>query len=131
MRLKTISPILWTKDLAATTEFYTTVLSFSSRSNFPNFVSLFINDIDIMFVLPQDEPEDCEPAENKEPFFPKPMLTGSIYITTDEVDAIWTSVQGKAQIKMPIGDRDYFMRDFSILDNNGYEICFGQNTSYD
>lgn len=131
MRLKTISPILWTKDLEATIEFYTTVLGFSSRSNFPNFVSLFKNDIDIMFVLPQEEPEDCKPAENKEPFFPKPMLTGSIYITIDEVDAIWDSVQGKAQIKMPIGDRHYFMRDFSILDNNGYEICFGQNTSYD
>lgn len=127
MTLKTISPILWTKNLEETIRFYTTVLGFRSRSNYPGFVSLFKNDIEIMFALPAVEPEAGKNSEEKEPFFPKAMLTGNIYITTDDVNALWEAVQGKAAIESPIADRHYHMRDFSILDNNGYELCFGQN----
>jgi hypothetical protein len=32
-------------------------------------------------------------------------------------------------IKTPIADRTYLMRDFSILDNNGYELVFGEDIS--
>ena len=80
-----------------------------------------------MFIIPQDEPGDCKSPEEKEPFFPRPLLTGSIYIVTEQIDTFWEMVKDKAIIKTPIADREYWMRDFSILDNNGYELVFGEN----
>lgn len=82
-----------------------------------------------MFVLPVDEPEECKDPNNKEEFFPKSQLTGSIYITTEKVDELWEAVKDKATIRSSIADREYMMRDFSILDNNGYELVFGEDIS--
>lgn len=82
-----------------------------------------------MFVLPQDEPEDCKDPNDKEEFFPRPLLTGSIYIYMEHVDELWDFVKDKARIESTIEDREYGMRDFSILDNNGYEIVFGEDLS--
>jgi len=127
--MKRLSPILWTKNLEETISFYQNVLGFKATSNFPNFVYLSRAEVAVMFVLPVDEPEDCKDPDNQEEFFSKPMLTGSIYIYTDEVDELWNSVKDKATIKSALEDREYLMRDFSILDNNGYEIVFGQDIS--
>src|SRR5687768_6303087 len=115
MALHTLSPILWTKNLQETISFYETVLGFKSQSNFPNFASLTRENVEIMFVIPQDEPEDSKDPNDQSEFFPKPVLTGSIFITTDQVDQLWESVKDKAPIKTSIADREYFMRDFSIL----------------
>jgi len=82
-----------------------------------------------MFVLPIEEPEDCKDPKNKEEFFPRPKLTGSIFITIDHVDQLWESVRDKVTIESTILDREYMMRDFSILDNNGYELVFGEDIS--
>ena len=127
--MKKLSPILWTKNLNETILFYENVLGFKATSNFPNFVYLSRGDVGIMFVLPEDEPDDCKDPENREEFFPKPILTGSIYIYLDNVDELWETVNQKAIVKSTLEDREYFMRDFSILDNNGYEIVFGQDIS--
>ena len=81
-----------------------------------------------MFIVPQEESDDCKDPNNKE-FFPKPTLTGSLFITTEQVDKLWESVKDNATIKSSIADRAYWMRDFSILDNNGYELVFGQDIS--
>lgn len=122
MQLQALSPILWAKNLQETITFYETVLGFKSRSNFPNFAALFRDNAEIMFVVPTSEPDDKN-------FFPKPVLTGSIYIFTKDIDEFWESVEDKATIKSPICDRQYLMRDFFIVDNNGYEIVFGEDIS--
>jgi len=127
IELKHLSPILWTKDLAASIQFYTNILGFRAQSNFPNFASLQKGNVEIMLVLPVEEPEDCEDPDNKEQFFEKPTLTGSIYITVTGVDDIWSSVKDRVIIESSIADREYGMRDFSIRDNNGYELVFGEN----
>ncbi|MGC4038526.1 MAG: VOC family protein [Chitinophagaceae bacterium] len=127
MELERLSPILWTKDLAASIQFYTDILGFRAQSNFPNFASLQKGSVEIMLVLPVEEPEDCKDPDNQEPFFVKPKLTGSIYITVSGVDDLWVTVKDKAVIESSIADREYGMRDFSILDNNGYELVFGEN----
>ena len=82
-----------------------------------------------MFVLPTRKPEELKDHGNKEEFFSRPQLTGNIFIFTDQVDQIWDSVKDKVIIKTPIADRAYLMRDFSILDNNGYELVFGEDIS--
>ena len=122
MQLQALSPILWTKNLQETISFYETVLGFKSRSSFPNFAALYRDNAEIMVIVPTGEPGDKD-------FFPKPFLTGSIYIFTQDVDEFWEFVKNKAAIKTPICDREYLMRDFSILDNNGYEIVFGEDIS--
>lgn len=121
MQLQKLSPILWTKNLQETISFYETVLGFKSRSNFSNFVSLYKDNVEIMAIVPTAE------RDEKENFFPKPLLTGSIYIFMKDVDALWETVKNKATIKTSICDREYWMRDFSITDNNGYEIVFGED----
>ncbi|HYC86276.1 MAG TPA: VOC family protein [Chryseosolibacter sp.] len=128
MKLHKLSPILWTKDLPETVRFYENVLGFRSRSNFPDFASLTREEVEIMFIVPQPDPEDCNTG-GEEVFFPKPVLTGSLFITTEEVDKLWEFVKDKATVKSPIANREYLMRDFSILDVNGYELVFGQDIS--
>ena len=126
-KLKFLSPILWTKDLEKTISFYETILGFKKQTQFPNFVSLIRDNVELMFVLPIEEPENGMDPNNTEEFFPKPKLTGSIYITTEKVDELWEFVKDKATVESDICDREYMMRDFSILDNNGYELVFGEN----
>jgi catechol 2,3-dioxygenase-like lactoylglutathione lyase family enzyme len=127
--MKRLSPILWTKNLNETITFYENVLGFKGTSNFPNFVTLTREKVEIMFVVPQDEPEECKDANNKVEFFPRPVLTGSIFILTTQVDELWESVKDRATVRDSIANREYFMRDFSIVDNNGYELVFGQDIS--
>src|SRR5688500_10139066 len=129
MKLHFLSPILWTKDLEQTILFYETVLGFKKQTQYPNFVSLTRDKVELMFVLPIDESEDCKDPNNKQEFFPKPMLTSSIYIITEKVDELWEFVKDKATIEAPVCDKEYMMRDFSILDNNGYELVFGEDIS--
>lgn len=120
MQLQALSPILWTKNLKQTITFYEDVLGFASRSGFPNFVAFYRDNVEIMFVVPT-----VEPGED----FSKLLMTGNIYIFTKGVDELWQSIKDKAAIKTPICDREYLMRDFSILDNNGYEVVFGEDIS--
>jgi catechol 2,3-dioxygenase-like lactoylglutathione lyase family enzyme len=122
MELQALSPILWTKNLNETIDFYESVLGFKCRRNFPNFATLYRDHAEIMIIVPTGEPNDTD-------FFPTPLLTGSIYIFTRDVDELWDSLKDNAQIKSPLCDRQYAMRDFSILDNNGYEIVFGEDIS--
>ena len=128
-QLHFLSPILWTKDLEATASFYESVLGFKKKTQLPNFVALKRDHVEIMFVLPTQEPEDCKDPNNKEEFFPKPAMTGTIYIFTEKVDDLWEALKDKVKVTCSIGDREYLMRDFAILDNNGYELVFGEDIS--
>lgn len=127
MKMQKLAPILWTKDLQATIALYEDVLGFSSRSNFPNFASLTRDNVEIMVIVPTLEPDECRSNNDENAFFAKPKLTGSLFIFMDNVDELWNKVKDKATIKTSIADRDYMMRDFSILDNNGYEVVFGED----
>jgi hypothetical protein len=120
MQLQALTPILWIKNLQETIIYYETILGFESRSNFPNFATLCRDNAEIMVIVPTGEPGDKD-------FFLNPFLTGSIYIFTQGVDEFWELVKDKAVIKSSICDRKYLMRDFSIIDNNGYEIVFGED----
>ena|ERR1700733_13437346 len=116
MKLHQLTPLLRTKDLRQTIHFYETVLGFTSQGNFPLFASVRLHNAELMFIQPEED-------------FAGPVLTGNIYIFMQGVDELWESLRNKATIKTPIDNRAYLMRDFSILDNNGYELVFGQDTS--
>lgn len=42
------------------------------------------------------------------------------------MDTLWAKLQDKATILYPIEDFEYGMREFAILDNNGYTLQFGK-----
>ena len=124
-QLRKLSPILWTNDLAGTKHFYEDVLGFTGRSNFPDFISLQRESVEVMFVDPQRDAQDCLNDQSQQ----TPFLSGSLFILTSAVDDLWNSVRSRAIIKNALADREYLMRDFSILDNNGYELVFGEDIS--
>ena len=93
IQLQKLSPILWTKDLKATILFYEAILGFKARSNFPNFATLTRENVEVMFIVPQNEPDECQDPNDKAEFFPRPLLTGSIYIVTTQVDQLWNKVK--------------------------------------
>jgi uncharacterized glyoxalase superfamily protein PhnB len=58
--------------------------------------------------------------------FESPVLTGTLYIHCDDVDAAWERIKDAARVCYPIEDFDYGMREFAVFDNNGYLLQFGQ-----
>lgn len=119
MKLRDVSPILHTKDLRGSVEFYTTVLGFRCDALCEKWqwASVRRDRATVMFTQPG--PDDVVPFE-------RPVFTGSLYFYPDDVDAAWTQLRDKARICYPIEDFDYGMREFGIYDNNGYLLQFGQ-----
>ena len=117
MKLTEIRPMLWTKDLKGSVSFYTSILGFTCNAlnTAWGWASLSLDTVSIMFAVPNAH----EP-------FDKPMLTGSLYINTDDVDALWQQLKDRTRICYPIEDFEYGMREFAIYDNNGYLLQFGQ-----
>lgn len=56
---------------------------------------------------------------------PKPIMSGSLYIKTNEVETLWESLKDICTICYPLEDFEYGMREFAIYDNNGYLLQFG------
>lgn len=52
----------------------------------------------------------------------------ALYIFSNEIDKLYNSFLDRGvNIHRPIGDRDYQMRDFDIVDPDGHLLTFGQN----
>lgn len=117
--LKALTPMLWVDDLKATVEFYTTVLEFTCENMVEDWgwASLVKDHVHIMLALPNAH----------EPNYKGPVFTGSLYIYTAEVDRCWEKLKDQCKVLYPIEDFEYGMREFCILDNNGYRIQFGKD----
>lgn len=120
MRLRDLTPILWTKDLKATTDYYTEVLGFKldDLNEELGWAHVSKHEVQIMFSLP-----------NEHVPFEEPKFTGSLYIFVNGVDSMWEEVKDHVKVCYPIEDANYGMREFGIFDNNGYLIQFGQEIS--
>jgi uncharacterized glyoxalase superfamily protein PhnB len=52
------------------------------------------------------------------------------YLWIDDADAYMAELKSRGvEIDRDICDREYEMRDFEIVDPNGYRLCFGHNIS--
>ncbi|MBE5320968.1 VOC family protein [Pedobacter sp. MR2016-19] len=113
-----LTPMLESHDMQETLKFYTEILNFTCASKFDDlsWLTLRKDEIEIMF---------CSPNEHRN--IPKPIMSGSLYIKTNEVTALWESLKDHCKICYPLEDFDYGMREFAIYDNNGYLLQFGQN----
>ncbi len=118
MQYKNLRPMLWTRQFQETLTFYTQVLGFScgERNDEWGWASIHRDGVDLMIAYPPEQTP-----------FEHPHFTGSFYIQTDEVDALWTKLKNKVKIVYDIGTFEWDMREFGIYDNNGYIIQFGQD----
>jgi uncharacterized glyoxalase superfamily protein PhnB len=120
MKLRELTPMLRTKDLQGSVDFYVRVLGFECEalSEDWGWASLERDEVVIMLALP-----------NEHVPFDRPAFTGSLYIKTDDVDALWQQVKDKAEVCYPIENFEYGLREFAVFDNNGYLLQFGQEIS--
>ena len=120
MAYRRLSPMIYTKELKSTIEFYISVLDFNCNGQdlSGGWASLEKDNIQLMLALPNDHLP-----------FGKPQFTGSFYFHVDDVTSIWDQVKDRAKVCYPIEDFDYGMREFAIYDNNGYMLQFGEELS--
>jgi len=123
MKLTNLSPMLETNDIKATIKFYTETLGFTLRGKFKHegittWCDLVKDEVAIMFRLP-----------NQHMNYGKILLSGSIYINTEDVDALWNLLKDKCEVVYPVENFEYGMREFAIKDNNGYVLNFGESVS--
>ncbi|WP_431283035.1 VOC family protein [Humitalea sp. 24SJ18S-53] len=55
-------------------------------------------------------------------------FTGQLYIALEapqDVDALWEQIRKAVEVVYPIEDFEYGMREFGVLDDNGYQLTFG------
>lgn len=116
MKLTSLRPMFWTKDLQGSIEFYTQLLEFTldEQNDDWGWASLHKDEVNIMLALP-----------NEHTPFDKPVFTGTIYINTDDVDYWWEKLKDKVKICYDIEDFEYDMREFAFYDNNGYLLQYG------
>jgi len=117
MKLKELTPMLYTKDLKASVEFYTEILGFRCEAFEEqwNWAHVKRDNVNVMLSLP-----------NQHIPFDKAHFTGSFYFYSDDVDAEWQHLKNKVSICYPIESFDHGMREFAIYDNNQYILQFGQ-----
>ncbi len=110
--------MIWSKHLRETVAFYTEKLGFTCDeiSEEWGWASLSKDHVGLMVALPNDQLPFDEPA-----------FTGSIYISTDEVDELWEKLKDEVSLVYGLENFEYGMREFAIYDNNGYMIQFGQS----
>ena len=114
--LKTAIPVLASLNSAATRDFYTNKLGFTFHSDWDGYLILSRDGVFIHFWPTDDEAI--------------PKVTGCyIYVTAiDELYALY-QLQGVIHPNGPLSTMHWGMRQFSILDNNGNILHFGESTA--
>jgi uncharacterized glyoxalase superfamily protein PhnB len=114
MKLTNLRPILYVNNMDETIRFYRDVLGFECLSRLEGWATLRNAEVEIMISLP-----------NVHVPFEKPVFTGSFYFRPENVDSLWEQLKHKAPVVYPIENFYYGMREFAVLDNNGYCLQFG------
>ncbi len=118
MKLVNLRPVIYTKQVKYTVEYYKEILGFTCNGHTKDWsqASLSRDGAEIMVSYPTAHV----------PFDYKPQFTGSLYITVDNVDELWNELWDRTLNCYELQTFDYGMREFAIYDNNGYLIQFGQ-----
>lgn len=118
MKFEPIVPMIWTKELQKTVDFYCDILGFTcgNQSEEWGWASVYKDTCEIMIA----EPNEHTPFE-------RPYFSGTFYIKTDDVETLWNQLKDKVKVAYDLEDFDWGMREFAIYDNNSYMIQFGQD----
>ena len=120
MSLKSLTPIIYAKDLEATIAFYCAILGFTIKEKNSEWVraSLLKEGAEIIVTGP-----------NILGHLEDPHFTGSFLIETDDLDGLWNELKGKVKVILEPIDVEWGGRQFALMDNNGYVLIFGQKIS--
>jgi len=115
MKILAVTPMLTVTDVNQAIAFYRDVLGFQCVSSFEGWATMSRDGAEVMLALP-----------NAHLAFEKPLMTGSLYFNTDDVDAWWERLKDKCVVEYPMEDFEYGMREFAVRDNSGYLLQFGK-----
>ena len=108
MALCGVAPMLTVIAIEPAIEFYRDVLGFQCVSSFEGWACMSLDGVEVMFALPNDHLP-----------FTKPVMTGSLYFKSDDVDALWSRLKDRCPVQYPVEDFEYGMGEFAIRDNSG------------
>ncbi|NOT63447.1 MAG: VOC family protein [Acidobacteria bacterium] len=121
-----LTPMLESDDLMRTLKFYTEVLGFECKGRWPEdapcWLSLRCGDIEVAFSNRNEHRREFAATAT-------PLLTGSLYFYTNEVEAWWERLRERVTVEYPLETFDYGMREFAIRDDCGYLLQFGQDVT--
>jgi catechol 2,3-dioxygenase-like lactoylglutathione lyase family enzyme len=114
-------PVLKTRDMQATIDFYTRTLGFTLLWRSPNDgggenCMLSAGDASLMFSTGDHLGET-------------PQLSGTLYFNLNGVDAYYEEVKPRAELVWPLEEMEYGTREFGIKDCNGYTLAFSEDLS--
>jgi len=118
MKFDGLTPMLWTNELQQTIAFYKDMLGFEldEYNEEWGWCHMHKDSVNIMFSRPIEHTK----------YDGHPLCTGSFYFYLEEVDDLWELLKTKASVGYAIGNYPHNMREFAILDNNGYLLQFGR-----
>ncbi len=118
MAVRGVSIALSTEDVARSAKFYVEQLGFTCTLHLEGFARVRLGAADIMLTQP-----------NAHLPWQGPRFTGSIYLDVDNIDELWESLKTRARIVYPIETMEYGVREFGLLDDNGYQLSFAQHVA--
>jgi catechol 2,3-dioxygenase-like lactoylglutathione lyase family enzyme len=117
--LQLVTEIL-VRDIRRSTNFYRS-LGFQLLRDDGDFVELTWEDHRLFLA----EPDAFDVAENVPAPVPRPFPLANVRVMVPDVDDCWDRAnQLGARVVVPIGDRYYGLRDFTIADPDGFGVRF-------
>ena len=126
---QSLTPNLVVSDIDRSLRFYREVLGFSVVTTVPDaepFVFVWLQRDDVQVFLNAQQAAAAEYPE-----LAATVAGGSwtMFIVTDAVDDLHASLSGKARVVMPLETKFYGMREFAIVDPDGFVITFAEKIS--
>ena len=125
-QFKKLTPNLLVANVERSLTFYIDTLGFARGMTVPDaspfvFASVASGDVEIFF-------NDATTAVKEYPAFAdKPIgATGTMFIEMEGVDALHARIKSSVTITMPLVTQFYGMREFAIVDPDGYVITFAE-----
>ena len=126
---KKLTPNLLVANVERSLAFYVETLGFARGMTVPDasplvFAAVTSGDVEIFF-------NDAATAVKEYPAFDgKPIgATGTMFIELEGVDALHERIKSSVTITMPLVTQFYGMREFAILDPDGYVITFAERVA--
>lgn len=128
MSFRSLRPMMMVRNLEESLDFYTDVLGFTVDGTYPEagepfWASISAGDARLMLNF-VGEPHAHE--EGEEPHSHEPEFNGVLYLDVDgSLDELQARVKAKASSCTDVEVMPYGMKEFSVVDPNGYTITFG------
>jgi PhnB protein len=127
MQLTKLTPNLFVRDVAAAMDYYCNVLGFTRGQTVPETAPYIFGivqhgPVEIFF-------NDQKAVSAEHPDLARLPIGGALtlYIEVDAVDSLFQKVQEHgAKINMPLTDQFYGMREFGMIDPEGWMLTFAQ-----